>query len=270
MRIKSFLFILACIGTGLLAYTQKPVQKEKGKKYPSVFKEGITVNGNSLDWENSLFNFDKSAQANFAIVNDTGAFYICLRIANDAAQFKVLRNGIDLRFNSKGKKKPEATLHFPMGGRMNFGEQRDRRTMRLMALLQMQDMEMSGFRDGFNGIQNIKSGKNGFMACLNWDSINVMIYEVRIPFRAFNTDINTANPLAVGIIIKGAPKPKEPRQDMQDGGQGDMRGGQGQGRHGGMNHGDMGREGQMSEYGGNMQLFEDDEIWRYIVVAKKE
>jgi hypothetical protein len=229
------------------------------------------VNGDSREWENALFSFDKTAQVNWAIVNDTAAFYICLRIANDLAQFKVLRNGIELRFNSKGKKKPEAKLGFPLGGRMNFGEQHDRKTMQLMALLQMQDIELSGFKEGVNGTQKIKSGKNGIMAMLKWDTINVMVYEARIPFGVFREDVHAANPLAVGIVIKGASKPKEPaRQGMQDEGQGEMRDGQGQGHHGGMNHGGMGREGQMSAYGDNMKIFEDDEIWRYVVVAKKE
>ena len=271
MQMNLFTLILSFTLMSTVAFSRTSDHGDKGKKYPSAFKEGIIVNGNSREWENSLFSFNKSAQVNYAVVNDTSAFYICVRIANEAAQVKVLISGIEIRFNSKGKKKPEAAIHFPIGGRMIQGEHHDRKTMQLMYLLQMQDMELSGFKNGVNGSQNIKSGKNGFMAAFNWDSVNVMVYEARVPFSAFTGDIRTAEPLAVGIIIKGAPKPKEgQRQGMQDEGQGEMRGGRGQGRPGGMHQGSMGREGQGREYGDDMKMFDDDEIWRSIVVAKKE
>jgi hypothetical protein len=272
MPMKLFTPVLAFTVLSIFAFSRTSDHGEKEKKYPSAFKEGIVVNGNSREWENSLFSFNKQAQANYAIVNDTNAFYICVRIADEAAQMKVMRNGMEIRFNSKGKKKPEATLHFPTGSRMDQGEHRDRKTMHLMFLLQMQDMELSGFKEGVNGFQNIKSGKNGLMTAMNWDSVNVMVYEARVPFNVFAGDIRIADPLTVGIIIKGAPKPREGTGDkMHEGGSG-MQGGRGQDRPGGMNQGGMGREGegQMRENGDNLKMFEDDEIWRSIVVAKKE
>ena len=154
-----------------------------------------------------------------------------------------------------------------MDGRMNPDDKRSRKTMQLMFLLKMQDMEVTGFRNGVNGMQNTKSGKNGFLAALNWDSTNVMVYEARIPFSAFITDVKEANPLTVGIIIKGATKPKPEDNDaaMQNQGQGGM-----PGRQGGMNQGGMGGGGSMQSYGANMKIFEDDEIWQSISVAKKE
>ncbi len=271
MQMKSYTLILALILIDIFAFSRTLNYMDKGKKYPATFKEGITVDGNSREWENSLFSFNKSAQVNYAIVNDTGAFYICLRIADDATQIKVLLSGVELRFNSKGKKKAEATLHFPIGSRMNQEVQHNRKTLHLMYLLQMQDMELSGFKNGANGSQNIKSGKNGFAASVNWDSTDIMVYEARIPFNVFLEDIRGANPLTVGIVIKGLPKPKEAQGDRsQEEGSGEMQGGRGQGRSGGMHPGGMGREGQMQNSGGNMKMFEDDEIWRSIVVAKKE
>jgi len=269
---KIVLLIMAFAMIHLLCSAGNSNHPDKGKKYPSSYKEGIVVNGNSSEWETSLFNFNKEAQVNYSIVNDTGAFYICIRIANESEQMKVLRNGIEIRFNSKGKKKAEATLHYPiggktdMGGRMNPGDNRGRKTMHLMFLLQMQDMELIGFKNGINGFQNIKSGKNGILAAVNWDSTNVMVYEARIPFNTFATDMKDAYPLAVGIIIKGAPKPRQEDGDagMQQQGQGGMQGRPGQGQQGG-----MGREGSMQNYD-SMKIYEDDEIWQSIVVEKKE
>ena len=271
MQMKLFILILIFPLVSTLGIARNPDHGDKGKKYPSCFKEGIKVNGNSNEWENSLFSYNKPAQVNYAIVNDTNAFYICVRIADEITQIKVLLSGIELRFNSKGKKKAEATLHFPIGGRMNTGIQHNRKTLHLMYLLQMQDMELSGFKTGVNGSQNIKSEKNGFEASVNWDSTDILVYEARIPFDVFAEDIRAANPLAVGIVIKGAPKPKEGQgRKGQEDGSGEMPGGRGQDRSGGMRPGGMEREGQMQGSGEYMKMFEDDEIWRSIVVAKKE
>jgi hypothetical protein len=271
MRIKSFVLILTLILIAHLGFTLYSKNPDKEKKYPSVYKEGIVVNGNSSEWDNSLFSFNKQAQVNYSIVNDTAAIYVCVRIADEAAQMKILHNGMELRFNGKGKKKAEATIHFPIGGkpdassRLNVGIRTDRKKMQLMFLLQMQDMELSGFKTGVNGFQNVKSGKNGMMAAINWDSTNVMVYEARIPFTAFTGDVRLARPLAVGIIVKAAPKPQhtegEGSQDptMQNPGQG-----------GGMRPGGgRNMQGSMQEHG-DMRNYEDDEIWRFITIAKKD
>jgi hypothetical protein len=275
MQMKLFTFILAFPLLASAGLTRAADPPAKEKKYPSCYKEGIAVNGNSPEWENSLFSFNKQAQANYAIVNDSAAFYICVRIAEEAAQMKVIRNGIEVRFNSKGKKKAEATLRFPIGGRpevtgrLDPGNRRDRKTMHLMFLLQMQDMQLSGFKSGVNGFQNIKSGKNGILAAVNWDSANVMVYEARIPFSVFAADVRAAEPLAVGIVIKGAVKPKN-GEGRQDAGQ-DMQSGHGQDRAGGMRPGGgQGMDGSLQDLGDNQKMFEDDEIWRMISIAKKE
>jgi hypothetical protein len=271
MHIKLFLLILVFPAMSMFGLIRSTDHPDKGKKYPSFYKEGIVVNGNSSEWENSLFSFNKPAQVNYALVNDSNAFYICIRIADEAAQMKVLRSGIDLRFNSKGKKRAEATMHFPIGGRMNQGDRYDRKTMHLMYLLQMQDMQLSGFKNGVNGLQGIKSGKNGILAAVSWDSVDIMVYEARIPFSVFAEDVRAADPLTVGIVIKGAPKPKQSEgEGMPEGGSGDMQGGHGQDRAGGMRPGGTGMEGSRQGSGDNMKMFEDDEIWRSIVVAKKE
>jgi len=278
MKLKLFSLILVFTLVCAIGFARTSNHPDKGKKYPSFYKEGIVVNGSSPEWENSLFNFNKQSQVNYAIVNDTSAFYICLRIADEGEQMKVLHNGIDISFNSKGKKKAAATLHFPIGGKADIGvkldpgDRRSSKMMHLMYLLQMQDMELNGFKNSVNGFQGIKTGKNGVLAAVNWDSTNIMVYEARIPFTAFTEDVHAVEPLAVGIIVKGAPKPRSDQGGgMQNTGQTGMPGGQGQGRQGGMNPGGMGREGQMSGgYGGNQKIYEDDEIWQLIVVAKKE
>jgi len=269
MQIKVIILAL-CFPMIALAYT--PSNPGKEKKFPSCYKEGIVVNGVSSEWENALFTFNKQAQLNYAIVNDTVAFYICVRIADESAQMKVLHSGIDLRFNTLGKKKGGAILHFPIGGkpdaanRLNPGIRVDRKKMHLMFLLQMQDMELTGFKNGVNGYQSIKSGKNGILAAINWDSTNVMVYEARIPFSIFQGDVRAVSPLAVGIIVKGAPKP----QHTDDPTQGSMLPG-GQGGQPGMRPGGgRNMEGSMQDHGDNMKIYEDDEIWRLLVVAKKE
>ncbi|MCX6245292.1 MAG: hypothetical protein NTU98_11375 [Bacteroidetes bacterium] len=268
MRRSLFLIIFM---VSIYGFPSNPDHSDKGKKYPSVYKEGIIVNGNSHEWEPSLFGFKEDAHTNYAIVNDSAALYVCIRMADEPQQMKALSNGMEILINSKGKKKPEATLQFPIGKKMNPELRRDRKTTHLMYLLQMQDMDLTGFREGINGFQKIKSGKSGITVALNWDSANVMVYEARIPFQCFATDVRNAEPLSVGIIIKGAPKPKEGEgSGTAEGNPSDMQGGRGHERPGSMPQDGMGMDGETHSMGGNMKMFEDDEIWRHIEVAKKK
>ena len=251
-------------------FPANPDHSGKEKKYPSVYKEGVIVNGNSQEWESTLFGFNENARVNYAVVNDSAALYVCVRVADEPQQMKALTNGMEIRFNSKGKKKAEANLQFPIGMKMNQALRRDRKTTHLMYLLQMQDMDLAGFREGINGFQKIKSGKSGITVALNWDSANVMVYEVRIPFQSFATDVRNAEPLSVGIVIKGAIKPKQGEGNgPTEGNPGDMQGGRDQNRPGSMPQGGMGMDGETHSMGGNMKMYEDDEIWKYIEVVKK-
>ena len=151
-------------------------------------------------------------------------------------------------------------------GNQNMGIQTDRKRIHMMMLLQMQDMELTGFREGVNGFQHYKSGRNGITAAVTWDSTNTMVYEARIPFMVFRGDITLSAPLSFGIMIKGTPKPKEGETDkMNEGGQEGM-----QGHGGGMRPGsNLGHEQGMLGSNDTNQ-FEDDVIWRMMMIAKKE
>ena len=76
MHIKLFRLILVFPAMSMFGLIRSTDHPDKGKKYPSFYKEGIVVNGNSSEWENSLFSFNKPAQVNYALVNDSNAFYI--------------------------------------------------------------------------------------------------------------------------------------------------------------------------------------------------
>ena len=273
-----FIFVII---SGVLVLAKPPDLPGKEKKYPSAFKEGVIVDGNSREWDNSLFLYNKASQITYAIVNDTAALYICIRVADEQEQMKISHNGMEIVFNSQGKKKTGADLHYPIGGgRLNEklgpggqskGEHPDRKRIHLMMLLQMQDMELSGFRDGVNGFQNYKSGKNGITAVVSWDSTNTMVYEARMPFSAFREDITVSDPLSFGILVKGAQKPREGQgEGMQDGGPGGMSGQRGGGQGGGMRPGGgIGHEQGMLG-SGNTRQFEDDAIWHMMMVAKNQ
>ena len=259
-----FLFLVSFHG-----FPGNPDQTGKGKKYPSLYKEGIVVNGNSQEWENTLFGYNESSRVNLAVVNDSSALYVCVRIADEPQQMKVLTNGMEILFNSKGKKKAEATLQFPIGVKMDQDLRRDRKTIHLMFLLQMQDMDLIGFREGINGFQKIKSAKSGITVALNWDSVNTLVYEAKIPFNCFTADIRNAEPLSMGIVIKGAPQPKQ-GDVAGEGNPADMQGGPGHTGQGTAPPGGKSMNGEMQGMGNNMRKFEDDMIWRFITLGKKE
>jgi hypothetical protein len=74
----------------------------------------------------------------------------------------------------------------------------------------------------------------------------------------------------VGIIIKGAEKPKEGA--TSDGNPADPQGGGGVGheRPGSMPQQGPGMDGATRPTGNSMKMYENDEIWRFIEVAKKK
>jgi hypothetical protein len=265
-----YLFLVVLLSS-LNVFPPDSYASGKGKKYPSVYKEGIVADGRSQEWESALFSYKEDSKVNYAIVNDSAALYVCVRIADEPQQMKALTNGMEILFNSRGKKKAEASLMFPIGMKMNPQLRRDRKTTHLMYLLQMQDMELEGFKEGFNGFQKVKSARSGISVALNWDSTNIMVLEARIPFQCFPGDIRNAEPVSVGIVIKGAPKPKQGEGNgPSEGNPGGMQGGHNPDRQNQMQQEGMGMDGGTSPMGGNMKVFEDEEIWKFIVVAGKE
>jgi hypothetical protein len=271
------LFILPFLATG--HPSSKP---DKGKKYPSCYRSNIIADGRAGEWQDSLFLLNPDAKVSYAMANDSGNLYLCLKVYDDSQQMKLLRGGMEVWIDPAGKKGESCGIRFPLSTTLNPGGKGGMHTndpnamkqAKLMFLLQAKDMELVGFRDGLNGLCNSMQNKTGVKAVLNLDSTNILICETKIPFSVFKTDVSRSNPLSVGFIIKGMERPKPQSGEDSHGGEMDNhepgsgigggyggQGGEGQHRHDG-----TGSQGGMAPQS-RQAIFEDTPMWLKIVIA---
>jgi hypothetical protein len=274
---KKFPIILLIILTGFLASGNSPVIQDKNKKCPSNYRDNIVIDGNAGEWPAASFRTNKDGYMVYSAANDTSAFYICVKIKDEQQQMRIMRSGMELWIDVKGKKKRETGIRFPLSHSLPSLDHRnmatdgrpDLKKIRLMFLVQMKEMETVGFREGLNGTQNNKVNKSGIIAVINWDSVNTMVYEARIPFRTLNVDINTLDHVSLGVIMKALPKPQGPNGGQQDtqnmmanpessGGMGDQH------RGGGMH-----QEGDHMGMDDRNRVYEDVDAWFEAGIAKK-
>jgi len=287
---KPIIFLLILImGLPVISQSRPIVPKEKGKKYASFFKSGIIIDGKASEWQDSLFIRDIDAGISYAIVNDSDNLYICMKVPDESIQMKMLREGMDLWIDPNGKKNQVTGIHFPLATTLNPPMKQgqgqappkpaERRKMKLIFLLQAKDMELTGFREEFNGFQNIQTGKSGVRIRLDIDTTDILVLEAKIPLKDIVVDLKNSNPVNAGFIIKGMKAPK-----MQEGEHGsDMGGrenrGMGQGGRGGGNDrmGGQGNgfnqaegypEGEQGRPGQGQKKFEDISVWHKFVIAK--
>jgi hypothetical protein len=275
MKHLLILILLLFLLSGSLFPVASPSSPEKNKKYPALYCGNIVVDGNPGEWPTTSFQTNKDAFLVFAVANDSANLYFCIKIKDEKQQMRVMRSGMDLWIDVKGKKKKETGICFPLSHTLPPGDNRsmasggrpDPKKMRLMFLLQVKEMELKGFREGLNGMVNNKANRSGIMAVINWDSANSMVYEARIPFRSLNADITALDHVSVGMIMKALPKPQgQPGEGRQEGGIGmnDHEGTGGQRPPGGQP-----REGGSYGFDDRNQLFDDVAAWTEAGIAKK-
>lgn len=252
---------------------------KKHKNNPAFYKNNIIIDGNSREWESSMFFFDKDAAISYAIANDSSALYYCIKIPDEKQQMKVLRTGMEIWIDPAGKKNKKTGIHFPLGnsqapgGRNNDGKGKQEK---LYYMVQLKQMELTGFKEGVNGFQGTMANNSGVKAMIKWDSLDVLVYEARVPFSALNDDLGKSEQVSLGFIVKGMHQGESHHSpDYKDQGRNGGIGGQGEGgRHMGEGGGGYGqREGMHPQSGYEdsdfQKMSEENSFWRIIGIGKK-
>ena len=160
----------------------------------------------------------------YAIDNDSQNLYLALIIPNFRAQMKMMRQGMELYIDLKGKKKEGKGIDFPVkrdvgdnNSMMNFrghsneenngqenAEQRkpNMKTMRATMALNLISMKLFGFS---NDPQEQRLDMPGSAdIAYAWDSTDVMNIEYRIPFSLFgNTSSLNKKNISIGWKLNG-------------------------------------------------------------------
>jgi hypothetical protein len=182
------------------------------------------LDGSTAEWPDEKFEKDKETEIRYAVDNDKQTLFLALRIPATNTQMKIMRQGMNLYIDLKGKKKEGRGIEFPVksegGGfssdapdnRQNTDRQRvaDMIAMRSSMALNLIFMKLFGFSDAEPQKQGLQI-ENSANILFSWDSSNVMHIEYAIPLNMLDENISSLNQKNIGIgwKIEGSELPTD-------------------------------------------------------------
>lgn len=239
------------------------------KLYPvgSFQSSPILVDGNAIDWELPLrFGSEKEA-LRYSITNDNENIYVCVASDFMPTQIRMLRAGIAIYVDVKGKEGKSMGVNFPFMGKkrntapvpMDKNQQSNLRkgnfndeNIKKLALMEANMFKSFGFLNNANGIFEL-AAINPIKIGVNYDINDILIIEARIPIKIFyDKELNAQNApnISVGVELNSIPGGEANRGGQMGGGGG---GGMSRGGVGGMSRGGGGgmSRGNISGGAGN-------------------
>ena len=77
-------------------------------------RKTVKADGKLNEWKVPLKHYDYSSKIQYAVSNDSVNMYICIRVADEQTQFKIIRTGMQVWVDSTGKKKQITGVFFPL------------------------------------------------------------------------------------------------------------------------------------------------------------
>ena len=244
----------------------------------------IVIDGDAKEWGDSLRYYNQEKQLNYAIANDQDNLYVALRINDRSEQIRVLRAGLTLSIDTKGKKKETFSITFPVGdqsandmvqGAQDMQQntnvtQEDRDELAQARLTKLREIKVSGFKD-IESETMTTSNTYGFKVAIDYDKDGNLIYEAAVPLKFFQAADITKNEWAFnfkinGIVRHGQTAENGDNDGMTRGGSGGGFGG-GRGGHGGGRGGRMGGGGNRAPVD-HSALSKSVDFWEKYYLAK--
>ncbi|WP_147313917.1 hypothetical protein [Deminuibacter soli] len=200
----------------------------------------VTVDGDISEWNVPAALTDHSTGITTTLQADTANLYIAIHVMNQATQYKILRNGLDLYLDTASKKKEQVVIGFPVADQnmdipVPAPAAANANTSPKKAMIQkammMQTHGLLYFHDGLH----LKKNEHGPSVALAEDGNNNLVYEAAVPlkeilgenFRLTGTPIS----LYVGARIHGfAKKQGDDKSEQSFTGTDEGFGGRGRGR----------------------------------------
>ena len=184
---KPYIFLLSI----LLFLLISPLLWSKDINLNSIWtKSEIVVDGKESEWSGSIYYLEEQ-KIGLGLQNDTANLYIIVKATDRNTQLQIMRRGLTIWLDAKGKKNKTLGIHYPIG-MQEYGipevkanpntefasEQQNQFTEML------KEIEILGPEK--NDRNRISRANNfGIEASLN-DTLGVMIYELKIPLRSTN------------------------------------------------------------------------------------
>lgn len=226
------------------------------------YKSDVVIDGVNKEWTPLLPRYDKSTGINYDIANDEKHLFFIIRIADEAAQQRIMQNGLEIWINKQGKKKKVTGITFPLPMTKDSKMGKNRPPEKIKSLssterspempLRSSELTLTGFL-----IDNGKQPAKGcpIQVALSKDPSDCLIYELAVPFNSFykeSLDRDDTNvPFCIGIAVKGTESSAGSNEAGKMGDSGGM-GGPGGGM-GGPGGGMGGPGGGMGGPGGGME-----------------
>jgi hypothetical protein len=255
-----FSALLFCAAASLLLTLHSQAQT----KTPNTLKTppaDIKIDGDLKDWGDSLRYYNEDKKVYYTLANDKDNLYLVVRVNDRTEQIRIINAGLTLSINTKGKKKEESSITFPVGNpdqpqaspsddkktNPDLLDQQDRDEMLRAKMTKLRNIKVTGFPDIESDIMTT-SNTYGIKVALNIDANDNLVYEAAIPLKFFHALAPDKTEWAFNIKINGvthAPKSGADPNGGAGGGRGGMGGGGmgGGGGRGGMGGGGGGRHG---------------------------
>ncbi len=256
-------YLVCIIALQLFSITVSNAQVAKSD--PSVLKTppaNITIDANLKDWGDSLQYFNAENNIRYGFSNDKDNLYFAVRIDDRSEAIRILKAGITLSFDPKGKKKSAYSITFPLNTQVstplltvkqdNFNEvtEADRDELEKEIMTTLRGIKVEGFKD-IEGDMITIANTYGIKTAINYDDKGNLVCEASIALKLLHLDDRSKTEWIYDVKINGisrqAPKMDGDNGNAGGGGRGGMSGGGG-GR-GGMGGGG----GRGGRGGGNRQ-----------------
>jgi len=261
-----FASLLASCGTGKkAAQTEQAINQVQN---PTI--KDITIDGNDVDWQGVALNSSPEKTFEYSVAHNDEDLFVRMKILNPLEQMKFLTAGMEVWLDPSGQEKQKVEVVYPVKGELataamqpqntSADKKQNREMMHLNVRAQVVSMDRIGFKPEYSGTQNI-SQNTGFKAAINWNESDELIYELKVPLKAFNGSVS-ANHMDLEFSIGALERPAENHSSGENGGgsrQGGMAGGM-RGSGGGY-RGGSGRYGGGSGERGRSQSGETKTDW---------
>ncbi len=252
----------------------------------------IVIDGDAEEWGDSLHYYNAEKMINYDIANSKDTLYLAVRVNDRSQQMRILRAGLTIGIDPKGKKKETFSVTFPLTVAGSAAPQepkpdgppgdvtdQDREELMRQRLTSLRGIKVEGFKD-IEGDMITTSNTYGFKTAVNYDKNGYLICEAAIPMSFFHADAETKNEWAFNFKINGiqrkAPTDGNDQQGQGGGGKGGHGGGMGgmggggmgggRGGHGG--RGGMGGNPSQNGGEGNNTLSKSEDFWEKYYLAK--
>jgi hypothetical protein len=243
----------------------------------------ILVDGDAIDWELPLRFVSEKEGLRYSITNDNENIYVCVASDFMPTQMRMLRAGISIYVDVKGKEGKSMGVNFPFTGKKriaapvpmdknqqsnlrkgNFNEE----NIKKLALMEANMFKSFGFLNNANGVYEL-AAINPIKMGVNYDINDILIIEARIPINFFyDKELNAQNApnISVGVELNSIPGGEANRGGQMGGGGGGMsRGGGG----GGMSRGGVGGGMRGANFSGGPGISEPMINWYPFKLAVK-